>query len=143
MIRRLNGQDRDAWQRLWEGYLHFYRGSVTPADTDLTFNRLSTATGGLLGLVAVDADENVIGFAHLVFHPSTWSAANYCYLEDLFVTPEARGSGAAKELIEAVYSEADARDCSRVYWETQAFNSPARSLYDTVAHLTSFVIYER
>ena len=44
--------------------------------------------------------------ANLVFHPSTWSTAPYCYLEDLFVTPSARGTGTARELLDAVFAEA-------------------------------------
>ncbi|MGH9170168.1 MAG: GNAT family N-acetyltransferase [Acidimicrobiales bacterium] len=143
MIRRLEREDRHAWQLLWEGYLHFYRGSVSSQDTDSTFARLCDQSSGLMGLVAVDDDGSVVGLAHLVFHPSTWSSADYCYLEDLFVQPSSRGSGAAGELIEAVYATADESGCARVYWETQEFNGPARSLYDTVAHRTSFVIYER
>jgi GNAT superfamily N-acetyltransferase len=143
VIRRLEDSDRDSWQRLWEGYLHFYRGEVSPAVTDGTFTRLCAADSGLVGLVAVTAEERLVGFAHLIFHPSTWSSAPYCYLEDLFVDPASRGTGAAKELIEAVYQQADESGASRVYWETQEFNSPARSLYDTVGHRTSFIIYER
>jgi GNAT superfamily N-acetyltransferase len=143
MIRRLEDRDKAAWLRLWEGYLDFYRGSVSQADTDNTFARLSGGRDGLLGLVAEASAGEVTGFAHLVFHPSTWSSAPYCYLEDLFVDKSARGSGTAAELIEAVYAAADERGCTRVYWETQEFNSPARSLYDTLAHRTSFIIYER
>ena len=102
-----------------------------------------TGSDGLLGLVAVDEVDAPVGFAHLVFHSSTWSADLYCYLEDLFVDPGSRGSGVARQLIEAVYEEADRRGAARVYWETQEFNSPARSLYDVVAHRTSFIVYER
>jgi hypothetical protein len=29
-----------------------------------------------------------------------------------------------------------------VYWHTQQFNAPGRSLYDAVAHNTSFIVYE-
>ncbi len=143
MIRQIEPGDREAWLRLWHGYLHFYRGEVTAEVTELTFGRLCAASDGLVGLIGLDEDGNPIGFAHLVFHPSTWSSARYCYLEDLYVDKAARGSGLAKELIEAVYGEADARGASRTYWETQEFNSPARSLYDVVAHRTSFIIYER
>jgi GNAT superfamily N-acetyltransferase len=59
------------------------------------------------------------------------------------VAPAARGPGAARALIEAVYAEADRRGADRTYWETQEFNGPARSLYDVMAHRTSFIIYER
>jgi GNAT superfamily N-acetyltransferase len=143
MIRQLEQGDRSGWERLWRGYLHFYRGEVTDEETTLAFDRLTTGKDGMCGLLAVGDVGEAVGFAHLVFHPSTWSARNYCYLEDLYVDPSQRGTGTARLLIEAVYAEADRRGASRTYWETQEFNSPARSLYDVVAHRTSFIVYER
>jgi GNAT superfamily N-acetyltransferase len=144
-VRPLGADDFDGWSALWRAYLHFYRSEgEVPAEVSAdTFDRLVTGRDGLAGRVAVAESGELVGFAHLVFHPSTWSTSTYCYLEDLYVAPVARGSGAARALIEAVYQEADARGADRTYWETQEFNSPARSLYDKVAHRTSFVIYER
>jgi GNAT superfamily N-acetyltransferase len=115
---------------------------VAEAVTGQTFQRLCDDEPGMLGLVAVDAGDHPIGLAHLVFHPSTWSTSGYCYLEDLYVDPEHRGGRVATALFEAVYSVALARGVERVYWHTQQFNGPARSLYDTVGQLTSFVVYE-
>ena len=54
-----------------------------------------------------------------------------------------RGTGHGPALIEAVYARADALGADRVYWHTQEYNGAARSLYDQVAHRTSFVVYER
>ena len=84
-----------------------------------------------------------LGVAHVVTHPSTWSATRYAYLEDLFVGPAARGTGVAGALIEAVYARADGLGAGRVYWHTQEYDGAARSLYDQVGHRTSFVVYER
>jgi GNAT superfamily N-acetyltransferase len=141
-IRRLHAGDRDAWGPLWDGYLSFYRSDVTAAVTEQTFQRLCDEELGMLGLVAVDGGNRPIGLAHLVFHPSTWSSSDYCYLEDLYVDSEYRGRRVATSLFEAVYSEARSRGVERVYWHTQQYNGPARSLYDTVGQLTSFVLYE-
>ena len=66
-----------------------------------------------------------------------------CYLEDLFVLPEARGQGVARRLIEAVFAAADETGASTVYWHTQEFNANGRALYDTLAHRTSFIVYQR
>jgi GNAT superfamily N-acetyltransferase len=96
----------------------------------------------MLGLVATDSDDQPIGLAHLVFHPATWSASGYCYLEDLYVDPSHRRGRAARTIFEAVYTQARERGAERVYWHTQQFNGPARSLYDSVGQLTSFVVYE-
>lgn len=141
-VRRLRDADRDGWLTLWHGYLAFYRAEVPEATTDLTFARLRDDTAGMLGLVAVDGAETLLGLAHLVFHGATWSATHSCYLEDLFVDPDARGGGTARALIDAVYATARDRACDRVYWHTQQFNAPARSLYDTVATPTSLIVYE-
>jgi len=143
MIRALAAADFAAWEQLWLAYLRFYRADVSDDATAVAFRRLSEQTDGMIGLVATDDEGALIGLAHLVFHPSTWSADPYCYLEDLFVAPAARGTGTARQLLEAVFAEARRRGAARTYWETQEFNGPARSLYDQVAHRTSFVIYER
>jgi GNAT superfamily N-acetyltransferase len=141
-IRRLEARDEGYWRVLWQGYLDFYRATLTEQVTAATFARLCEGTGDLFGLVAADANDEPIGFAHLVFHPSTWSVTTYCYLEDLFVAPRARGLDVGRRLIEAVYEEADRRGSTNVYWHTQEFNAPARSLYDTLAHRT-YIVYER
>jgi GNAT superfamily N-acetyltransferase len=141
-VRRLNDADRDRWEVLWAGYLAFYRADIPLDVTALTFERLRDGRDGLSGLVAVDVDDQAIGLAHLVVHASTWSDAGYCYLEDLYVDPSHRGGGVARALIEAVYAEAAARGLQRVYWHTQQYNAPARSLYDTVGTPTSFIVYE-
>jgi GNAT superfamily N-acetyltransferase len=141
-VRRLRDADSSRWRALWSSYQSFYRADVPDDVTDLTFKRLRDGEHGFLGLVAVDADDRPVGLAHLIFHPATWSASDYCYLEDLYVDPAHRGGSVAGRLFEAVYSEARARGVQRVYWHTQQFNGAARSLYDTVGRLTSFVVYE-
>jgi GNAT superfamily N-acetyltransferase len=142
-IRELRTEDREAWEPLWRGYLDFYRATVGDAVTQRTFERVSGGDADFHGLVALDAHGTIVGFAHAVFHPATWSAGPYCYLEDLYVERAGRGTGAGRALIEAVYAEADRRGAGRVYWHTQEYNGAARSLYDTVAHRTSFVMYVR
>jgi GNAT superfamily N-acetyltransferase len=142
-VRELHSDDRKQWDPLWDAYLRFYRGEVPERVTQQTFERLCDASDGMFGLVAVDSAGELLGFAHSLFHPSTWTLNGYCYLEDLFVAPPARGGGTAKELIEATVAAARERGVSRVYWHTQQFNGAARSLYDVVGHLTSMVVYER
>jgi GNAT superfamily N-acetyltransferase len=143
VIRPVVAADFAPWEQLWRAYLRFYRAEVSDEVTATTFRRLCAQSDGMIGLVAADEQGSLTGLAHLVFHPSTWSADTYCYLEDLFVTPAARGGGTARQLLDAVFAEAQRRGAARTYWETQEFNGPARSLYDQVAHRTSFVVYER
>lgn len=141
-VRPLRAEDRAVWQPLWDDYLIFYRKDLDSAVTDDAFRRLAGEEDGMFGLLGVDGDA-AVGFAHALTHPSTWSTASYVYLEDLFVVPAARGTGAARGLIEAVYAQAEALGADRVYWHTQEDNAAARGLYDRVGHRTSFIVYER
>jgi GNAT superfamily N-acetyltransferase len=142
IIRPPVAQDEPAWRTLWAGYNRFYRAAV-PADvTTALWAKLVSPPADITGLVAAQ-DGAVIGFAHILFHASTWSHAPTCYLEDLFVTRAARGSGAAAALIEGAAAAARERGADRLYWHTQEFNAPARSLYDTVAERTSFIVYRK
>jgi GNAT superfamily N-acetyltransferase len=141
-IRPLTRADEAGWRRLWAAYLRFYRAEVPEAVTAGTFARLLDPASGMGGLVAED-DGGIIGICNYVFHASTWSMAPTCYLQDLFVDPAARGSGAARALIAECEAVARAQGCFRLYWLTQEFNGPARSLYDTVAQRTSFIVYRK
>jgi GNAT superfamily N-acetyltransferase len=141
-VRLPQPDDRPAWDALWQGYLRFYRSRLEPEVTELTWTRLLDPAVPPHGLVA-ELDGQLVGFAHYLFHPSTWSAAAYCYLEDLFTAPDARGRGVGRALIEAVYAAADAAGASSVYWQTQEFNADGRALYDTLAQRTSFIVYRR
>ena len=140
-VRPLEARDFEAWLPLWDGYNAFYRNEVTSAVTRETFRRLHEGADGFFGLIAV-TDNGLVGLAHAIFHPSTWTTRSYCYLEDLFVTRTHRGSDVARDLIEGVYSEADRRGADSVLL-AHPYNAPARSLYDQVARPTSFVVYER
>jgi len=142
-VRALEARDRSQWDVLWAGYLAFYEHDL-PADiTNHLWRRLLDPSDQPYSFVAVDGDGRLVGFVHFHFHLSTWSVEGYCYLEDLFVSPAARGKGAGRALIDAVYRAADARGATRVYWHTQKTNTDARALYDKVAELTEFVQYRR
>jgi GNAT superfamily N-acetyltransferase len=142
-IRALERADRPAWTDLWQAYLEFYEQDLAPEITGSLFERLLSETGHS-GCVAV-RDGRLIGFVHYLFHDSTWSNEATCYLEDLFVSPDLRGGGVGRKLIEAVYAAADAapRASGKVYWHTHDHNKRARRLYDHVGTLTEFVKYER
>ena len=142
VVREVEARDWEAWAPLWRGYLRFYRARI-PDDVGRTaFERLTGGREDMRGFVA-EVDGTLVGFTNLVTHASTWAPSGVCYLQDLYVEGAARGRGAGRVLIEAVYAFADARGLGGVYWHTQEFNADARALYDTLAERTSFVQYQR
>lgn len=141
-VRDLAAADRTQWAPLWAGYLEFYNSELPDAVTDTTWRRLLDPAEPMFALVA---EENgaLLGVTHCVLHRGTWAIGDFCYLEDLFVTPAARGKGVGRALIEAVYARADASGWSRVYWLTHESNATARGLYDKVAKNLGFIQYRR
>lgn len=86
MIRAVAAGDHDGWAPLWDAYLRFYRTRLAEGVTQGLWQRLLDPAVDLHGLIAV-SEERVVGLAHYLFHPGTWSLAPICYLEDLFVAP--------------------------------------------------------
>ncbi len=143
-IRHLEAADRAGWEPLFRGYIEFYKSSLTDDVIEETWQRLLSDDPQFhIGLCAVSGDGELVGIAHILFHRSTWTKTHYCYLEDLFVQPDLRAGGIGRRLIEAVYAEADKRECTRTYWATQEFNYRARGLYDQVATKSPFLQYRR
>lgn len=142
IIRALTASDKEAWLPLWAGYLEFYKSSVAPEVTELTFARLLDSNEPMFALVA-ELEGRVVGMTQCVLHRSTWTRGPYLYLNDLFVMPQLRGSGVGRALIEAVYARADELGAERVYWLTHETNTQARALYDHLATRTGFIQYRR
>ncbi len=141
-ILPLTASDRDDWEVLWDAYLAFYEEDLDPQVTDATFRRLVDGKGHLHGAIARDAEGRAVGLVHWLVHPSTWSTQGYCYLEDLFVSPDARAGGVGRALIDHVRTWASAAGAEKVYWLTAETNTTARALYDRVATRTGFLHYE-
>ena len=135
-VRSLEPSDRARWDELWQGYLTFYKTELTPEQSELTWQRLLDPNYNSFALVA-EVDEVVVGLTHYSFQTSTWAELGYCYLEDLFTAPDARGKGVGRALIDAVKEIAVANGCSRLYWNTDEDNATARALYDTYSPASS------
>ncbi len=110
--------------------------------SDITWARLLDPREPMGGAIAWDG-QVPLGLVHHIRHRSCWTIGDYMYLQDLFVTPEARGAGIGRKLIEYVYRLAGAEGCSRVHWLTHESNTNAMHLYDRIAERSGFVQYRR
>lgn len=142
-IHPLKATDRADWHRLWTAYLAFYETELPPEIFDTSFARLlSDDPNSYHGLIA-RRDGAAVGLAHFLVHRDLWRLSDACYLGDLFVDPDVRGSGAGRALIEAVEAAAARMGATELHWQTQDHNAVARKLYDQVARLTPFVQYTK
>ena len=139
-VRPLTSADKLEWLQLWRGYIEFYKAQLPESQYELTWNRLLDPEYNSFGLV-VEEDGAVLGITHYSFQTSTWAPVNYCYLEDLFVSPAARGKGLGRALIDAVKAIAVESGSTRLYWNTDRTNETARKLYDTYVSESGKVQY--
>ncbi len=142
LIRPVREDERADWEPLWAGYLKFYKATIAPEVSDVTWRRFHDEAEPMYVLGAY-VDGKLTGIVHYLFHRSCWTVGNYCYLQDLFVSETARGHGAGRALIEAVYERAKAAGANRVHWLTQNENAQARILYDQVADNSGFMQYRK
>ena len=73
-----------------------------------------------------------IGFALYFYNFSTWLGRHGLYLEDLYVTPEHRGKGAGKALLQHLAGIAVAEGCGRFEWSVLDWKQPAIDFYESM-----------
>ena len=105
VIRPVGNDERAAWEPLWNGYLAFYKATLAPDATDVAWQRFHDPAEPMF-LLGAYLDGKLTGIVQYLFHRSSWTVGNYCYLQDLFVSDTARGLGLGRALIEAVYAKA-------------------------------------
>jgi GNAT superfamily N-acetyltransferase len=115
---------------LVRGYCDFY--AVSPSDEELlALSRALIADPEREGVQLLARDEDrAVGFATIFWGWATTSAERIGVMNDLFVAPEARGSGVAGALIEACRAECAAHGAGKLTWQTAPDNAAAMKVYD-------------
>ncbi len=139
-IRSITAEDYPQWHILWAQYLAFYNVDLAPEITAHTFARALSSESPMNIRIAHE-DDTLLGFAVHMNHPSTWVMGDDCYLEDLFVAPDARGKGVGRALITDLSTLAKAKGWHRLYWHTNEDNATARKLYDSITPSDGHIRY--
>jgi GNAT superfamily N-acetyltransferase len=79
--------------------------------------------------LVAEVEDTVVGFALYFLNFSTWEGVNGIYLEDLYVSPEQRGSGLGRALLKALAEIAVSRGYARFEWSVLTWNQPAIDFY--------------
>jgi GNAT superfamily N-acetyltransferase len=133
LITRVGEADLEALLPLMRGYCDFYE--VSPSDDALlALSRALIADPEREGLqlIARDGDGGAVGFATLYWSWQTLSAARLGVMNDLFVAPEARGSGLAERLIAACRERCAEHGAGELAWQTAKDNLRAQAVYERV-----------
>lgn len=141
-IRPVSANDHATWLPLWQAYLRFYNTELPDAVTHSTWQRFLDPNEPTHATLAW-AEGKALGMVHYIYHRSNWSVENSCYLQDLLVVPESRGTGVGRLLIEHVYATAKADGCCKVHWLTHETNATAIQLYERIAERPGFIQFRK
>ncbi len=142
-VRFLTADDKSEWRPLFQGYADFYKVPMTDAIADRVWAWLLDPDHVLEGLLVRDKDGKAVGIAHVRACPRPLSGEDMGFLDDMFVEPAARGSGAADALFHELQALARKRGWSTIRWITQHFNERGRAFYDKYTKGPSdFIVYQ-
>jgi GNAT superfamily N-acetyltransferase len=131
-IDRVAVSDLDALLPLMRAYCDFYE--VSPSDEALlAMSRALIADPEREGVqLLARSGGHAVGFATIFWSWATTSAERIGIMNDLYVAPEGRGTGAAEALIEACRAECATRGAGKLTWQTALDNERAIKVYDRV-----------
>jgi GNAT superfamily N-acetyltransferase len=105
-----------------------------PEKFTMTVDQLSAALFGADPKVFAHVAENdegvVVGTAVWFLTFSTWDGVHGIYLEDLYVTPEQRGTGLGFALLVELARECVRNGYTRLQWVVLDWNTPSIEFYD-------------
>ncbi|MEV0189458.1 GNAT family N-acetyltransferase [Kitasatospora purpeofusca] len=131
-----------AWRELFRGYCDFYGVPAPEEKAELVWSWLTDPAHELDGLLVRDTEGTPVGLAHYRPFVRPLHGAVAGFLDDLFVAPAARGTGAVDLLLARLRTVAAERGWNTVRWITADDNHRARAKYDQVATRTMFVTYD-
>jgi ribosomal protein S18 acetylase RimI-like enzyme len=144
-VRRASAADAERVAPLFDAYRQFYRQHPDPARA-LAFISERLERDESVVFVAErtpEAGGAALGFVQLYPSFSSVSACRIWVLNDLFVSPEARGLGVARALMAAARAHAERTGARQVVLSTGRTNAPARALYEGLGYVrdTEFDTY--
>lgn len=140
VVREVAAADRDAWAALFRGYRDFYELPHDDTVIETVWGWLQDPGYELRGLLA-ERGGVPIGLAHWRRFCRPSRGATAIFLDDLFVTADARGAGAGTRLLSRLRGIAQEEGLLEVRWITSYTNTDAQRLYDRVALRAPFHTY--
>ncbi|GAA2616549.1 N-acetyltransferase family protein [Streptomyces tubercidicus] len=130
------------WRKLYQGYADFYGKEMPESRAERVWSWIMNPEHEVHCILVRDEAGAPVGLAHYRPFARPLTATTGGFLDDLFVTPELRGSGAVDALFTRLREITAERGWSVLRWITMDDNYRARSKYDRVAQQTKWVTYD-
>ena len=129
-VRPAEPQDLPRIWELMQALAEYERMSEVVTGTPEQLQRALFGERPVVECLVAESEDQLVGYA--IFYPrySSFRTRTLLWLEDLFVDPDSRGSGAGKALVTSLARIALARGCARIDWHVLDWNTPAIGFYE-------------
>ena len=141
-VEELNQSDKKQWAMLYHGYAEFYKMEMNEDILDTVWSWIHSPNIKFFSIGIKSSKDELIGFMHFREMPSPLRGKLVGFLDDLFVHPDFRGSGAVQLLFKELKLQANKNNWPYVRWITATDNSRARKVYDQISKPIDFVTYQ-
>jgi len=138
----MQAADRADWEVLYHGYAEFYQVPMNDEILDTVWSWIHDDNNPFFGLVAKDDNGKSLGLMHCRQMASPLRGALVGFLDDLFVSPDARGQGVVEKLYTALNELGKQQGWPFIRWITAEDNYRGRAVYDRLSEKTHWVTYQ-
>ena len=141
-VEKLTNTDREDWQSLYRGYADFYQMPMNEDILNSVWLWIFDANIKFYSIGVKTSKGKLIGFMHYREMPSPLRGSLVGFLDDLYVHPDHRGTGAVQLLFKELKRIARQNGWPYVRWITATDNHRARAVYDKISETIDFVTYQ-
>ena len=127
---------------LYKGYAEFYKMPMNDDILDKVWSWIFDKEIKFYAIGIKSSEGELIGFMHFREMPSPLRGSLVGFLDDLYIHPDFRGSGAVQLLFKELKSIANQNNWPYVRWITASDNYRARKVYDKLSGVIDFVTYQ-
>jgi len=142
LAEKLSADNKLDWKQLYKGYSNFYEMPVNDQILDIVWSWIFDSEMKFYAIGVKSFEGELIGFMHFREMPSPLRGILVGFLDDLYVHPDHRGSGAVQLLFKELKLVAEQNDWPYVRWITASDNHRARAVYDKISGTIDFVTYQ-
>lgn len=132
IIRNCNTSDLTKLVELSQKHAEYEKASYTSEGKEDKLKIALFAESPKLYCLIVEFNAVIIGYATYTFDYSTWDAADFMYLDCLYLEDTARGFGIGEAIIEKLKQIAVNKNCINILWQTPTFNTKAIKFYNRI-----------
>ena len=141
-VEELNIADREQWRLLYHGYADFYQMPMNEEILESVWSWIFDNKNKFYAIGVKSSEGRLIGFMHYREMPSPLRGAIVGSLDDLYVHPDYRGTGAVQALFKELKKISKQNGWPYIRWITATDNHRARAVYDKISSTIGFVTYQ-